>query len=93
MHPRGRGPYLGFELLMVLFDSVRSLFSGHGLNLSPPNPLDVLFIAAIIAVPAFSVNVFSALQQVTEAYDIVEKLYREMKDKNHNDLSDTEIEC
>ena len=82
-------------LLRVLFidgfvGSARALFSGQGIKLTFPKPLDLLLVAAMIVVPIFCVFAFSALQQVMEAYDIVEKLYREVKDKNRSDLSDIE---
>ena len=83
-------PYFGFCLLMALWGSARALFSGHDIKLTFPNPSDVLFVALMIVVPIFCVFAFNALRQVTEAYDIVEKLYWEVKDKNRSDLSDTE---
>jgi hypothetical protein len=84
-------PYLGFCLLMVSYGSVRSLLSGHGVNLVFPNPLDILAIAVMIIVPIFCVFAFNALRQVMEAYGIVEKLYEELKDQNRAELSEAEM--
>ena len=70
-----------------------ALVSGKGISLSFPNPTDFLLIATMIVVPIFCVYAFTALLQVAEAHDIVERLYPQLKDRDVNDLSDVELQA